>query len=288
MAFDPSREGQLTEQSLGFGYWWVTHKVQVRKWFTVSIGVVAAPLVIYGAYGFADWFFGSGVKERAQMAQQTLPLIDYAYFREQHAPSALRIDAPIVLVSGDKTYDITSRVQNPNMEWYGMLEYGFGTGPTRRTVLLPGEIRQLSVLGIKSDSRPAPSKVVVESLVWKRVNLHETRPDYSTWANSRLGITVEDAKFTTPQAGDAAPVWRADFTAVNGTAFGYYSPRFIVTLLSGSRVVGVNEVAVSELRPGDRREVSVIWYSEMSTVTKIDVKPVVNIFDTQSYIPAGR
>lgn len=288
MNFEPTREGQLTEKGLGFGYWWVTHKVQVRSATTIALAFLAVPLLAYGTYGFADWYLGSGVAERALMGSLAEQQIDYASFRAARAPKELRLESPLVLSSGDKTYDITVRAQNQNARWWVEFDYGFGVGPKRHAVMLPGEARQLSALGVKADSRPAPSKLLVENLSWHRVDLHKTRPDYESWAADRLAIRAEAASFSTPQPTDAVPVWRANFTIVNDTAFGYYDPRFVVMLISGSRIVGVNEVTVDELRPGERRDLAASWYVEVPTVTKIDVKPVVNIFDVQSYIPAGR
>jgi hypothetical protein len=288
MPFDPTREGQLSEKGLGFGYWWVTHKVQVRKATEIALAAIAAPLLVYGIYGFADWYFGSGVAERAAIASLSQPAIDYAGYRTATAPRDLKTEAPLILASGTGIYDMTARVQNPNPRWIAEFDYGFGVGAKRHAMLLPGEMRQLSILGHKSEARPSASRLVIENLAWKRVDTHFTLPNYESWAAERLTIRAEEAALIAPKLTDAVQVWRAEFTVVNDSAFGYYNPRFVVSLISGSRVVGINEVTIAELRPGERRAVAASWYVEPPTVTQIEVKPVLNIFDEQSYIPAGR
>lgn len=290
MAFEPTREGQMTEKNLGFGYWWVTHKLQVRSWFAIFLAVVAVPLLGYGTYGFADWYFGSGVAERAAMAQLSYELTDYASFREKNAPRDLKVEAPLVLAAGEKNYDMVARIQNPNPLWWAEVEYKFEAGavsPTGRAFVMPGESKLIGAFGVKSDSRPALSKLTVVKVNWNRVDQHETRPDYQSWSNSRLGIQIADTKFVPPTADDAVQIYRATFTVTNATAFGYRKAAFFVALQSGSRIVAVSRVTLSDLRAGEKREAAASWFFAPTSVTKIDVKPEVNIFDVQSYISPG-
>jgi len=291
MAFDSTREGQMTEQKLGFGYWWVTHKLQVRRYFSIFLAVVAVPLLAYGAYGFADWYFGSGVAERAQSALMSKSVINYSAFREKNSPRDLRLDSPQVISAGEKSYDLIGRVQNPNLNWWADIEYHFDAGsvsPTGRIFVLPGESKTIAALAVKSDSRPGISKVVIDKTNWHRVDLHETRPDYATWSNARLALKVTDATFTAPAADEAVKVNRATFTITNESGFSYRNGGFFVTLLSGTKVVAVSKVTISDLRAGETRAVDASWFYALPSVTKVDVKPLVNIFDVQSYIAPGR
>jgi len=108
MAFEPTREGQLTEEKLKWGYWWITHKVQVRKVFTVFMALLAAALVGYAAFGFLDWFFGSGVRERAQIGMLTQDVTDFEAFRRGLAPEPLVIDDALMLDANENVYDFIS------------------------------------------------------------------------------------------------------------------------------------------------------------------------------------
>jgi hypothetical protein len=289
MAFTPGREEMLSEEQLNRGYWWVTHKVQVRRYFTVVLGIVAFVLTSYALFGFADWFFGSGVPERAQMALMSKQWIDYPSFRAAEAPRPLRAESPIVIASGDKKYDVFAKVVNPNTQWWVEFDFRFGDKiPAKHDYLLPGDTKNLAVLGYSTDARPSPSEITIENIAWHRVNLHVTRPDMATWENARLNFTISDAKFVVPEATDPVPVWRAKFRITNGTGFGYFNVGFFVTLLSGSRIVGVNQVVITDLRPGDVRDVEASWFSDVPTVTKVDVKPLVNIFDDHAYIRPGQ
>lgn len=292
MAFTPSREGQLTEDKLNWGYWWVTHKVQVRRWFSVFLLVVDLGLVGYAGFGFADWFFGSGEIERRLTAQMSQQAINYTYFREKFAPTEFKIDDAVVLNAGEKTYDFMARATNPNPHWWLTFDYRFesaaGQTTTQRGWLLPGDSKLLDALGVKSDVRPGTAKIVIENPVWHRVNMHETRPDYATWAKQRLNFQIDDVAFVPPSPQDPIAINRVQFNITNDTGFGYFKTGFLVTLLSGSRIVGINKVFISDLRPGERRPVEVSWFFDLPGVSKVDVRPIVNIFDEKNYIPPGQ
>lgn len=292
MAFEPTREAQLTEDKLKWGYWWVTHKVQVRKWFAVFLVVVDVILCGFAIFGFADWFFGSGERERAQIAQLTKSSTDFAFFRQKNTPKQVALDRATVLNAGDKTYDYFAKAANPNTQWWVEFDYRFKSGAfetqTKRGYLLPGETKYLNALGVKSDVRPSSSELIVEGVSWHKVNLHETRPDFATWSGSRLNFLVTDVKYVPPAPTDPITVSRATFTLTNDTGFGYYNVGFFVVLYSGTRVVGVNRIVISDLRPGDRRTVEASWFFDLPQVSKVEVKPEVNIFDDRVYIPPGK
>ena len=292
MAFQPGREGQLTEDKLNWGYWWVTHKVRVRRNFAIFLAILDLALVGYAAFGFADWFFGSGEIERRQMGVMARQAIDYDYFRQKFAPKDFAVDGAVVINAGEKTYDFIARSSNPNPHWWVEFDYRFASGlgetQTQHAYLLPGETRFLNVLGLKSDVKPGTATIVIEDVVWRRVNFHVTIPDYATWAAQRLNFVIKDVAFVPPDPQDPIAINRAKFTVMNDTGFGYFKVGFFVTLLSGSRIVAVNRVVISDLRPGETREVDASWFFDMPGVSKVEVKPEVNIFDERVYIPPGQ
>lgn len=290
--FQPAREEQLTEKQLKWAEWWVTHKVQVRRIFVICMIVLDTALVGYALFGFADWFFGSGELERRQIAQLTRQWTDFDAFRQKTAPQPLAIDDPLVLLAGERRYDFVSQATNPSPLWWVEFDYRFTAGSLetapKRGFLLPGETKWLEALGTRSDFRPSSPKIVVENVIWHRVNLHKTRPDYVTWATSRLNFLLTDVRFKPPDPKDPVPISRATFTVTNDTGFGFYRLGFFVTLRAGTRIVGVNKVVISDLRAGEKREVDASWFTDLPNVNKVEVKPEVNIFDERIYIPPGQ
>lgn len=292
MPFDPSEIGKLSEKKLKWGYWWVTHKVQVRKIFTVILGIIAFALVAFAAFGFLDWFFGSGVRERSEIGTLTQQVTPFASFREKIKPIDLMIDSPVVLESGNGRYDFFSNATNSNEIWWVTFEYQItASGVVTKTVpsyLLPGETKDLFALGVESDSRPGSPEIAITNLKWNRVDMHEVQPSYAAWSDARLNFRLTGLEFVPPEATDLLPVSNAKFTVVNDTGFSYFTVGFFVTLYSGPKVVGVNYVTISELRAGERRPVEASWFTTLPNISRVAVSPIVNIFDEGAYIPPGQ
>lgn len=292
MEFDASREGQLEEDRLKWGYWWVTHKVQVRRASIIALIVVDLLLVGYGAFGFVDWFLLSGVRERANIASMSQEYTDYASLRQKFAARDLAVEPAMVLGSGQDSFDTLARVTNPNAQWRVEFDYHFDVGgsstATKHAYVLPGDSRWLHALGQKSEVRPSSAQLAIENVNWKRVDLHMTRPDYATWAGQRLDIRTSDVSYVGPQPQDPVAVSKAKFTVTNATGFGYFNVGFVVVLYSGSRITGVNRVAVSDLRAGEVKQVEASWFVDMPTASKVEVTPEINIFDPRAYITVGQ
>jgi hypothetical protein len=93
--------------------------------------VVDIILCGFAIFGFADWFFGSGERERAQIAQLTIAPTDFAFFRQKNTPKQVTLDRAAVLNAGDKTYDYFAKAANPNTAWWVEFDYRF-RAPSRR------------------------------------------------------------------------------------------------------------------------------------------------------------
>lgn len=290
MPFEPIREGQLSEKELKWGYWWVTHKLQLKKLLTVVLAVIAFLLISYASYGFADWFFGSGVQERAAIAQMANAPTGYPAIHAQIAPQPLNIENPIVLVSGSDSYDLVSRVTNRNADWRAELSWHFeaagqATGQTRYTAVLPGDNVWLVQLGVKSESRPVSVGVAVDKRQWRRLDKHQVQPDYASWAGERLDVEISDTQFTPAQPTDPLSISRTTFRVTNKTGYGYWRVGFFVTLWDGGSLVGVNYVTASQLRAGETRTMDASWFTALPRVTRVEVSPEIDIFDQGNYMP---
>jgi hypothetical protein len=291
--FDASREGQLTEKSLSWGYWWVTHKIQVRQWFAIGLGIFGFVTLGYGLFGFADWYFGSGVKERLVLGQMTRQLIPYSAYNEARAPQPLEQLDSYALAAGVGKYDLLASVKNPNSRWMVRFTYHFEDGATktesRPGFILPGDTTYLEQLGYKSEGALSRAMLVMDNPAWQRVDPHLTQPNYETWSAARLSLLIKDPAFVRPAAGDLLGTSRATFTVQNETAFSYYKVGLLVTLWGdGGLLLGTNRITISDVRSGESRPVEAVWYGDVAGVKSVEVKPVIDIFDTKNYIPVGK
>lgn len=287
---NPGSEEKLTERQLEWGIWWVEHKKQVKAVISVVLGAIGFSLFAYGVWGFADWFIGSGVKERAQIGLLTQNLTDYPAFRAAFQPEPLVTQSPMVLTSGEGRYDIIAKVSNPNNRWWVEVTYHFSgsrmNDQEHTSHILPADTRYLYVLGIDAERKPTASLEIL-SVDWHRVDGHEVRPDYPTWSSKRLNFDIQNPEFEPPDPNAPIPVSRASFTVENDTAFSYNTVPFFVTLMSGRRIVGVNRVVATRLLSGQEREIEASWFHDLPSITQVRVQPELNIFDEEVYLEPG-
>ncbi len=291
MAFESVREGQLTEDKLKMGYWWVTHKTQVRKATALVLIVVDLALVGFAGFGFLDYYFGSGVPERQQLAQLARQYTNYAYFRQKMAPIDLLIEDIAVLNSSEGTYDIVARVTNQNMKQWVEFDYQFVAGeplgPVAHDFVLPGSFKYIHQLGVRAAGGIGSPSLEMTNVAWRRVDAHVIGPDYAAWSGIRLNLPVSEVVFTPPDPTDPLTISRVTFNVRNATAFGYRRLGFFVSLIGPGGLSGVNYVTISDLRPGETRRVDASWFSVVPAVSSVEVASDVNIFDDRVYIPTG-
>jgi hypothetical protein len=277
----------LSERQLAWGNWWLEHKHQVKAAATIAFGVVGVSMLLYGAWGFLDWFFGSGVRERQQIALLTKDLTDYASFREANAPQPFRTEPVQVIAAGEGRYDLYATITNANDEWWGEFTYEFRgdglDGKTFKGTVLPAEQRALRRLNVQSAGRSTP-ELVITGFAWRRIDHHVIQPDFSTWAAKRLDIRFSGVEFVPAGADDPLGVSKARFVAQNAAGFGFHSLTFFVTLYSGSRLIGVNQVVASDLFAGERRQMEATWFNELPNVTRVEITPEADLLDPGTYI----
>ena len=293
MAFTPVREGQLTEDRLKWGYWWITHKLQLRRYLIIFLIVFDALTVLYAGWRFVDWFFLSGVQERQAIGQLAGSYTDARGLRLAAMAQEMQHEEPITLGAGEGVYDILGRATNPNTRYWAEFDYRFilsedalVTPKFSRFFILPGESKYLTALGARSEIAPSPRLEIV-NFQWHRLNAHLYWPDYATWSAARLNLQPVGAAVTPPVPGDALRVSRVKFELRNESAYSYRKVRSLVLLLAGDRIAAANTVTMDRLQAGETRPAELVWTTELPTVTEVQILPEVNILDPGAYLKPG-
>lgn len=273
-----------------FGYWFVTHKLLLGKLSTVALIVMDVALVGYGLYGFLDYAFITGPRERAALAGLARGGIDLHALVVRNAPRPLEVKS-VVIVPGKAIADAVGRVRNPNREWYATFEYQFlvsgeVTAP-RQGFILPGEEKYVFDFAISVKGAPRNARLEIRSVAWQRVNPH-TVPDPAAFVAERLGFAITDVNYTSSIKIAGGEISRADFAVDNQTAYGYWQASFNVVLIRGNSIAGVNRVVAERLQSLEKRALAATWFEPVGAVSKVEIQPDINIFDPTVYLPAGR
>lgn len=280
----------LTEQQLKWGYWFTTHKIGLRRVFYIVFTVLVASMWAFSLFTFLDWWVIGGQSERNQVISLLRDRVDFAGMVERSAPRGLDVLFTKVLPSVSGKSDLLGRVENPSGQWYAEFSYSFGAGdvvtPPQRGFLLPGATGYLAAYAISDVPRGAEPALTITDLNWYRVPAHQVS-NYEAWSAARLNFLVRDAVTYDLELG--RDYRRTTFSITNNSPFSYRHVPLQIALGRDDAPVAFQEVFIDSFLAGETRTVEASWFQSVPDAMRINVYPVVNLFDSGNYIlPEGQ
>lgn len=286
MVLNPQNQSNfdMSERQLGFAYWFVTHRILLKK-IALSVFIVFdAVFLLYGLYGFVDYFFITGPKEAKYISQLPLSLVNPEAIYKERARSLEILSTHLVPSAGK--YDLAAKIRNPNEDWYAKFSYNFIVDgkPTKvqEGFVLPKEEKFLFELAVERTGARLAS-LAISDVRWQKINLHEI-PDYEVWKKVNLNFPISEIVFNGAMRTDTKVFSQADFKVKNLTANDFWQVDFKVILYRGPVLAGINFVRVDRFYAADERSVSLVWYESIPGVSRVEVYPEVNVFDEKNYI----
>ncbi len=283
----------FTEGELKAANWWVRNKIIIRTWTRIILLSLNAIVWAYVIWGLLDGYVISYSRESViteAIAYNQQNLDRFAADR----PLGVGTSAVSVFSTTENRVDISADLQNPNKDWWVEFTYQFNImgeqTPARQGFVLPGELTTVTELGFKTQSPSAVSaQLIIDNIRWHRIEPSEVEYDYVKYIEKRFGaVKVQNIRFEPSSAAAGRNASRTTFEIVNQGAFGYWSVDYIIKLMRGSTLVGINKINIRELKPGETRNVDLYWYDAIQPVTQTEVIPVINLLDENSYLPTTR
>ena len=266
----------LSEQQLKFGYWFLTHAEQLKKFLT---GFVVFICVI--VWGLAGWglfkYLRDLPQDKAITAGIVKTTVNYEDFRKRHQPLDLQISAVEIIYTGKNKYDFLAILYNPNQK-RGIVElkYRFKAEsfitPTATVTILPEQKVYLLSLANESPRRLDQATVEIVGLRWQSLT-------EKTDLVSPL-VTIEDVSFISQPTGSGLKLF---FTAQNNLLKNLWEVNFQAVLTGAGRIVGVGELKVEGLLAGEKRAIEMNWFEPLPRVNDVEIIPVVNIYNPENY-----
>jgi hypothetical protein len=284
--------GGFSEGELRFASFWVRHRIALTQAAYGILGVLAVGLWGYVLWGAADAFLISYPRE-SRFTQEIA--------ENQHTLSALEADQPqkvqaaavVVLPTTDSRLDMAVDIENPNTQWWVEFNYRFTVSgeqtPLRSGFVMPSSKNVLTELGFRPKNRGgATAQLVVENIRWHRVDPSVVGTRYEEYAQDHLNIAFENVVFTRDVTVGSQQIGRTSFDLVNRGSYGYWSLDLVVRLYRGASIVGVNKITLTNLVPGSARHIDLDWLESIPSVTRTEIIPILNVLDSDSYLPTER
>ncbi len=280
---------ELTTKQLKFAGWYLSHKTEIYKIFLGLL--VAINLALWGlvSYKFVNYFSLTDVHEE-MLAELTKNKIDYLKFHEYFKPLDLIVAKSVFLFSGALSqtekfkYDFVAVIENPNEEWLiPAVEYYFlwddGQTEVKRSFILPGEKKNLTALGQKTDKKLNEVQFVFSKIRWQRVNSKKERPEILS------KLSVKDINLDYAIAEDRmVAIPKISFKIKNLSIYSFWQVDFTIILYQGSNIVGINTLPTKQWRSNEERKMELMW-PNIPQHSHIAVMVEINPFDPKIFMP---
>ncbi len=275
----------LTEKQLKWGYWFVSHKILLRRIFVAFLIAINAALLGFAGYGLVADILNARERERmmAALAGSQLDLV-----ARDDAPRSLVMGQAQALSAGGK-YDFIASLKNPNRSHYAHFSYRFVAGavstPFQKGFILPESEKFLVELGFVSDVRPSGATLEIANIEWERVDRHAV-PDWSAYAREHLNFQISDISYDSAIeiAPGKPPIGRTYFKIVNSTGYAYYDLKVLVLMYKGPVLAAINSAVFPIFAPGAIETGEVTWYEDYGAISEIKVLPEIDVTDQASYL----
>lgn len=268
----------LTDKQLKWSYWYVSHKLRIRRNTSIFLAVVVASFWAFFAWQAGD-FVVKFNSDQYMIGRLLFTPSPYADLLEKSRPQNMSVSDTQTFMEENGRYDFLALMRNPNNDWLVTFDYRFSEGetqgPYKHSFIMPGEERYLMDLGHNGNA----SKLEIINQRWARVTKVESI------INSRLRFGVADEKL---YAGTATgEPNRVVFKMSNDSAFSFWNVGAQVFLYSAGSVVSVNYIDIKQFRAGETRQVEVDWNYRLPSIDSIEVKPELNAFDENNIMKPG-
>lgn len=277
----------LDDFGLKIGYWFVTHKEQLRQWKVLSL--LGINFLFFIFIVVATSIHLSEIPRFNRLIGVVGSVAVVAPTAETR-PQQLIIGDAVAVSTEAKSYDLIAKVDNPNERWgVTALAYAFSVDgkelPRRTVALLPGRSRYIIQTGSSASdpARPVPQSVSlrVQEVSWKWVR--------DTELLRNVDFAFHNVEFTprtlTRQATEAASL-RAVIR--NRSVVRWRTVDVGIVLVDGGKPVGATMITVKNSDPQTEEAIEVSWPRSFSSTTTPVFEAFVDLFppdDSQSLVP---
>ncbi len=265
----------VSDQELKWGYWYVTHRGELRRAGIIALVVLCVAFWGYSLIRLGYLFFVEEPKTQAAVNALSHDLVN-TQNRSRYEAQDMQVLATEIFTSPDGRADFYARLQNTNAEYAASFRFSFvyDGGATAPTIgyALPGSEMILTALGRETALTVRNAQLILDDVSWKRVI------GWEAIKARELNFTVSDMHVA-PIQGGARRGSLVTFTLANNTAYNFWSVEVPVLLLRGSRVAGVNTIRLENIRAGEHRSISLQWFDAPADATTVDAVVQVNVLD---------
>lgn len=284
---DPT--GEFTSQSLSLGLWWVGHKVLLYRLLVGGLIILSVALWVFSLISWG--IFLLEIPKASQLEEQASKFINYNAVNQRFNPNPIRVISTNLFQDGVNKVDAVSEIENPNEDYYVTFDYVFlisgTTTPPARGLILSQSKTLVAALGIADIVGATGATLQIKNLRWQRISAHDIK-DVRAWQRSRINFLISSTTFEASNLTPDLKTNRLAFDIKNESAYGYKRPQFLVGMYVQEVLVGVMPLQTDDFRSQEVKSIDLRNFTSNLVVQNIEVFPMIDIYDSDVYLPPER
>lgn len=269
----PRADLQLT-----IGYWIVSHKETLRKWWAITLIAFIGLSVIWTAV-FAVIYFAQTGQLNLQMATR-LSRTGQWPSTAVSGPTALTATSATAIARDATHVDVAAIVSNANDGWgadtvrYHFVVDGLAQ-PVQTAFVNPSSDRPLIALNVGvTDSSQTTAQIVIDSTNWTKSNAASLPA--ADFKIDSLTLTPT----TVTIGGQSVPTVRLQASIINQSVYNFRHVVVPIVLMTTQGIVGVDEITTDAWPTLTSKSITSTWSYPVSGQPTAELTPQVSRFDT--------
>lgn len=261
---------------LKIGYWIVSHKDQLRKWWALLLlGFIA--FSTFWAMFFLSWFYWQQPAADRLIRSAALGLNGWQA-ATTFAPSALTM-SPVTVIRRDSQHaDVVATITNPNRDWgAAQVRWHFQTGnsslPAQTVFVNPTGTRPVLQLNLALPAEASSPTIMIDDVQWQRAS--EAALPVATFLVDQPELT----RATVTRAGQTVTSYSVKAQVANRSVYNYYRVVVPVVLKSNGNIVAVDELTIERWPTLSSRLIHLTWPYAIPAADAVELFPQVSQFD---------
>ncbi len=284
----------MTISKLDAGLWYVEHREKIKTVSYFSLFLFGFFSLLYFLFEYGSYAI-SGIPIQASYAREVMQrsLPTYEFYHAGEARDLQLYPIQILAGAGEKK-DVYTRISNPNLGHWARFRYYFLWGGEKlgweEGFVLPGETKDLFLLGQELPESVGGIRIVIEDIQWGRPNPH----DIGIWEDfrkERLDFRFSNIEFLqgdTAMLSEKIAVNELSFIMENNSSFSYWNVPLTIKLYNYSDLASVVSYQVNDLAASAKRSISLSLPGNIKKVTEIKIEPNLDITRKDIYkLPGG-
>ncbi len=261
---------------LAIGYWLVSHKETLRKWWAISLLVFIGLTFLWGGLFSLVFFTQSGSLDR-QVTQAGQGISQLSSVIRQ-GPKKITASDVAVLARDETHVDLYSLLSNPNNDWGAAtvtvhFSIGGNRQPAQTIFLNPASEQPVLALNVAVTSAKTTADITIDDTNWaKAATAALPEPSFVTDSLTLTPTTVT-------VNGQAISTISVRASVTNRSVYNFRHALVPIVIRNGQAVVAVDLITTDAWPTLTSKTITSVWSYPLSGQLTAEIRPQVSRFD---------